>query len=355
MKAAVNHIFQTAVALAVCAAATLSCVRLELKTSDDTSDRAKISFSTAWGNASDAVKGDTVFIAMNKVSDEIRYAFEVDAAGNYLPDGGHDSSAVYGNYVILAYWCDRQDYILSGTQNFLSDRTLSIRDFKATVKELPEDELAALRGESRIDFNAAYRYLRTPSPVWAGSLRAEVSDTKENAYSLELQPLQLELKVAVRIEALDGVGISSAVAELSGIPASVSIYSGEVDDADLARVIFPLSRKDGLYEGTVAVPGLFPSSDISLSNGPGILSLIVTATSGGKTKILHPAINISDEISGASLMKKVNGSDGYRTARTKVRIEVGKSLKISQESFSSGSGGDSVAEWFDSESIDVEI
>ena len=374
-----------------------SCVRLELKTADDGSDEAEISFIADWGGVSEIEYPDSVFIAMNKVSDVLKYAFETDRTGAFFPDdtggeepsaaeteaggaetdgetadgetadGGEEPSAAepaddvvhryaaYGDYVVLAYACDRNDYILTGPENFLNDKSLSVRDFRATVRELPDDELDGLRDGSALDFNAAYRFIRTPEPLWAAALRTEVSDTRENVCRLPMLPMQVEVTVTVGIDADSGITIGSVVAELSGVPATFSLLTGEVDESDLARVIFRMSESSaGVYEGTAAVPGLFPSVNVSLCTGPGILRLAVTAEKDGVKKVLHPAVNVGDLITSASLMERVPGSDGYRAAKRSARLEVGTRLHVSAGSFTGG-GGDGVEKWFDSDAVDVEI
>ncbi len=378
---------------AVClfAAFALSCVRLELKTADDSSDEAEIFFTTDWGGASEIEWPDSVFIAMNKVSDVLKYTFETDPTGAFFADGtevdgtsdgetldgsadedgtGIDGSeddstgddggvhkyAAYGNYVVLAYTCDKNDYALSGPDSFMDDKSLSVRDFQATVKDLPTDELEVLKDGSALDFNAAYRFIRMPKPLWAAVQRTEVSDTRENVCLLQMKPVQMEVTIAVKIEADSGIGIRSVVAELSGVPATFSLLTGEVDDSDLTRVIFRMeASENGEYEGVAAVPGLFPSGNASLCTGPGILRLSVTAVKDGVKKVLHPAVNIGTLITSASLMERVSGSDGYRAAKRSAKLEVGTRLRIGAESFSGGDGGDGVGKWFDSDGIDVEI
>lgn len=346
--------------LTLIGAFALSCVQLDLKTADDTSDETAIAFSVDWGEKENTSRPDSVYIAMNKISDNIRYSYSTDAAGAFfLTDedttGVHREYAVYGNYVILAYYCDRTDYSLSGPQRFMKDKTLSVRDFTATVNDLPAEELDDFRGGSKVDFNSAYRFIRTPGPVWTASLKGVVSDTRENVYRLTMQPMQQKITVAVKIAAEEDVRIISVTAELSGVPASFALLTGEVSEKDIARVIFSMSRSEYGYEGTVAVPGLLPSENSSLRTGPGILRLSVTAARGDETRILYPAINIGDKIVSASLMTSVPGSDGRRIAKREARLEIGDELRIGAENFSSEGGGDGVEAWFDSGVIDVEI
>ncbi len=406
----------------ICMASALasSCVELELKTAGDDSGEAEISFTTDWDGVSEIEWPDSVFIAMNKVSDVLKYAFETDPSGAFFPDGdavsvdsgtvdsgtvdsdtvdsgvgdsgtvdsgvggsgtvdsgtvdsgtgdagetgdgnGADDGkprryAAYGNYVVLAYACDKTGYELSGPENFLNDGALSVRDFRATVRELPAEELDALRDGSALDFNAAYRFIRMPGPLWTASLRTEVSDTRENVCRLPMQPMQMEVTVAVKIDTDSGIGIDSVVAELSGVPATFSLLTGELDESDLARVIFRMEASAaGVYEGTAAVPGLFPSGNVSLCTGPGILRLAVTAEKDGVKKVLRPAVNVGDLITSASLVERIAGSDGYRAAKRSARLEVGTGLRIGLESFTGGNGGDGVEKWFDSDAVDVEI
>lgn len=386
----------------ICMASALasSCVELELKTAGDDSGEAEISFTTDWDGVSEIEWPDSVFIAMNKVSDVLKYAFETDPSGAFFPDGdavsgdsdtgdsdtvdygvgdsdtvdsgtgdagetgdgnGEDDGkprryAAYGNYVVLAYACDKTGYELSGPENFLNDGALSVRDFRATVRELPAEELDALRDGSALDFNAAYRFIRMPEPLWTASLRTEVSDTRENVCRLPMQPMQMELTVAVKIDTDSGIGIDSVVAELSGVPATFSLLTGELDESDLARVIFRMEASAaGVYEGTAAVPGIFPSGNVSLCTGPGILRLAVTAEKDGVKKVLRPAVNVGDLITSASLVERIAGSDGYRAAKRSARLEVGTGLRIGLESFTGGNGGDGVEKWFDSDAVDVEI
>ncbi len=341
---------------AFCAASVLcSCVRLELRTSDDASDRAKVAFHLDWGNVSEVERPESAYIALNSLTDGIHYLFETDADGGYLPESAHDSSALYGNYVMLAYSCDSENYILSGPERFLDDKSLSVRDFRATVKELPAEELSALKDGSTLDFNAAYRFIRTPEPLWCASLKGEVSDTRENVYDFSMMPMQIGLTLSVVVEAESGITISSVVAELSGIPATFSLLTGEADETDLARVIFRMGASAGGYEGSFAVPGLFPSENVSLSTGPGILRLSVTAEKDGVKKVLHPAINIGNRITSAALMEHVPGSDGYRIAKRSARIEIDRPLRVGAGSFSGADGGYGVEKWFDSDVVDVEI
>lgn len=63
---------------------TQSCVRLDLKTADDTSDEAEIGFDIAWDKVSGTALPDSVYIAMNKVSDILKYSYETDSKGAFL-------------------------------------------------------------------------------------------------------------------------------------------------------------------------------------------------------------------------------------------------------------------------------
>ena len=332
-----------------------SCVMLDLKTAE-ISDASKIAFALEWDAIAGEGRPDTFFVDINRVPDVIRYAFELDASGNYLPDNDHDSSAVYGDYIMLAYTRDRDNYNFSGLDTFISDPKVSMLDFKASLKDLPEDELEELRQGSRLDFNAAYRFVRHSVPLWCASQKGNVSDTQDNAFNFAMHPMLQDITFVVNLETETGVDIVSVVAEISGVPAGFSLLTGAVDMDDMARVIFRMSPSGGHYEGTAGIPGLFPSENVSLYTGPGIMRLAVTAEKDGVRKVLRPAMNIGNLITSASLMERIPGTDGYRISRRSAVLEVAEPLTIGAGSFSSsGSGSGSVEGWFDSDSIDIEI
>ena len=74
-----------AATLFLIAMTTQSCVRLDLKTADDTSDEAEIGFDIAWDKVSGTALPDSVYIAMNKVSDILKYSYETDSKGAFFP------------------------------------------------------------------------------------------------------------------------------------------------------------------------------------------------------------------------------------------------------------------------------
>lgn len=332
-----------------------SCIRISLQTSDSTSDKAPVSFKIDWNGIDAPSRPDSVKIAMNQTLDAVRYFYTVDSEGAFPDTTARMAS--FGNYLILAFTTEGEDYTVSGLEGYPENVTVSMRDFLATVKDLPTEELNAMRDDSSLDFNASYRFIRTPSsPLYAATLRESVSDTKANEYGLVMTPLLLSATFRVGIAAEDGVSVDKVVAEVSGVPASVSILSGETSLEDIARVIFLMSAgENGEYEATVLVPGLYPSENTKLTSGPGIFRLALTATKDGVTKVLRPAINIGDIITSASIMQTVSSSGGQKLSRTSAEIEIPGPLTVDGESFTSGSLGEGVEGWFDSGSVDVEI
>lgn len=335
--------------------ALTSCVRLSLQTSDSTADEAPVSFKIDWKGAEASSRPDSVRIAMNQTLDAVRYFYSVDSEGAFPDTTARMAS--FGNYLILAFTTEGEDYSITGLEGYPENATASMREFSAAVKDLPTDELNALRDDSTLDFNASYRFIRTPSaPLYTSTLRESVSDTKANEYRMEMAPLLLDATFRVGIDAEDGISVDKVVAEVSGVPASVSILSGETSLEDIARVIFQMSpSENGNYEATVLVPGLYPSENTKLTSGPGIFRLAVTATKNGVTKVLRPAINIGDIITSASIMQTVPSSGGQKLSRTVAEIEIPGPLKLDGESFTSGSLGEGVEGWFDSGKFDVEI
>ncbi len=351
-----------------------SCVRLDLKTADTGSETTGIAFTVDWGDVAEADRPEPVVVALSKLSDGLKYSFTTDASGAFIEADGENSGTdadgtdtdspedetvryvEYGSYVMLAYAGDISSYTVSGTEDYLTDRAVSLRDFRAKVNDLSLEELDEMRDGSRLDFNAAYRFICSPAPVWCAPLKTDVSDVHSNVFTLVMQPRICRLTVSVSVTAESGIDVSSVVAELSGVPTSFSFIDGETDTADLAKVIFRMTHSGGVWSGTVNVPGIFHSDDITLRTGPGILRLALTAEKDGVKKVIHPAVNIRSEIISSSIMKQLSGSDGYFCSRGSATIAVSGVLKVGADSFATVEGGDGVAEWYDSdEPIDVEI
>ncbi len=377
----VIKVLRSALPLATCVlalAALTSCVQLSLQNADSIADEATVSFSIDWSAAEQALSEaessaaapqssaaapqssrlslpDSVKIALNHISDPARYLFTVDSRGAFPDTTARTAS--FGDYILLAYTTEGDDYSLSGLEGFPEKLSASIRGFKATVKDLPNDELSSLRDGSLLDFNASYRFIRTPSePLYTAFENVVVSDTRENAYRIMMTPLMQRIIFAVTLHSEEGISIRKVVAEVSGVPASVSLLSGETSEDDIARVIFQMTPgESGEYTAEVLVPGLFPSGNVKLNSGPGIFRLAITATKGGETKVLRPAINIGDIITSAGLMETIPSTGGQKIARTFARLDVPGQLTVDSDSFTSGSLGEGVEGWFDSGKLDVEI
>ena len=332
-----------------------SCLMLDLKTRDDSSEFSAISFNMKWPDGVTAQ--DSVHIAMNAVSEPVRYMYDTDSKGNVYMDKVDTVVALYGNYVFLACTCDEESVSLEGPSAFLSSGNVSLRDFKARVHTLENESLSDLRPEGVKDFNSNTPFLAQPKALCYDLQKFQVSDTDENSYSFNLHSLVQNITVNVKIKAEDGVTLTEVVGEITGLPSSVSLFTGAVSQTDLGRVIFRMIPSQGAeYNASFSSLGLFPSESSALYSGPGILRLRVSAYWNGVTKNLYPAINLRELILSSGMMTPVQNGEGYKIALDRVILDIPATLVVGKGYFAAGDGSEGVDAWFDSEkTIDVEV
>ncbi len=336
-------------ALVLC---SVSCVMLDLKQSDSEAVDSAISFDCSWPDASGSSSCDSLFALMNRSTDGVRYLFCTEVSKT-LPD----TVAIFGQYVAMAYACNTRDYDIDQRSSFLSSQDVYIRDFTARAHNLSQEAVEALKGNSGLDFNASYRFIDLPSQIYSSSSLITVSDVSTNLFTFKLQPLLTALHLDFILKAEPSVRIASVSAELSGVPASINMKDASTSAADLARVLFPVTRQsDGSCSASILITGFYPSESAELLTGPGILRLCVSAESEGNTKILHPAINLRDLIVSKNIMVPTVQDGRYETVSRSIEISVPAALLVGRDSFESSGGGDGVGTWYDGDvPIDVEL
>lgn len=338
--------------VSILAAVSVSCVMLDLKTSDAEAVDSAVGFSCEWPDKAAKSACDSAYVLMNRSTEGIRYLYAVPSAGEFP-----DTVAVFGQYVSLAYSLNSTDYTIALRNDFLSSSEAYIRDFTAVAGTVPAEDLAALRGGSDLDFNASYRFVNLPTQIYSKSQLLTVSDVGENRFTFSLEPLLMKLNLNFTVRCASSVEITFLTAELSGVPFSINIKDGSTSASDLGRVIFPVTRRsDGSCNAIILLTGLYPSESSGLMTGPGILRLSLKAVCDGKEKMMHPALNLRDELVSQNVMVPALQEGRYVTSSKELFLTVGNVLTITADSFVSGDGGDGVTEWFDSErTVDVEL
>lgn len=290
-------------------------------------------------------------IAMTGTSVGNRNIFRTGDDGRY-PENGDTLRLSRGEYMFLAYSGD-EAVEFPAEEDFLNGR-IALKSLPAVIRELPDSELKGFREGSAIDFNAPYKFIRSPEFLMCGSLRKTLESARTDECRIIMDNLLVELTFKVNIMTDDGVSVRSVTAELSGVPDRLCLSNGVSDTDNLSRVIFTMEKSGSSYLGKVRAAGLFPSALDGLKTGPGIFRLAISAESDGVSRMFYPAVNLSGEIRSRGIMKEVPG-EGYRAALKKAEISIGNPLRISSDSFS-GEGTEGLEDWYDSGIyFDVEI
>ena len=347
------------------AACLVSCVMLEPKVIDeDSPESAAISFSVIWPEG--VCLQDTVYVAMNAVNgldneeEPEKYGYRLNPQGEFYSKEGEEHIVKFGNYIFLACTCDNNAVKIDWPSNFISESDIPLENFSARLLNLSDDELSQLIPQGVKDFNTNVPYLHQPEAFCFALGKCQVSDTVANSFTLTLTSLVLNLNLNVNILTEEGVTLNEVVGELSGIPSSISLFSGTVEQKEIGRVIFPMSPSSNTegcnYSASFNILGIFPPESSGLYFGNGILRLRVSASYGNETKYLYPAINLYDLIVSAGLMSPALNGVGYKISKEKATLDIPNSLVIGKGAFSSEGESEGVDSWFDSEeTIEVEV
>ncbi|MGN0191187.1 MAG: hypothetical protein ACI39U_05975 [Candidatus Cryptobacteroides sp.] len=329
-----------------------SCVQLKLETADTQSVDSAVGFVFDWSGASAAQNCDSVYVLMSRATQNVRYLFADASSASRI-----DSVALYGQYVTLVYACRTGDYLIAQREGFKYSGEINISDFSAQAYDLPAETVDELRNNSRIDFNASYKFISFPSEIYSHSVLCTVSDVGRNEFSLPMESLLTKLSLSLTIRTEGSVSINSICAELSGVPRSIRLKDRSTSPEDIERLIFPLQRAtDGTCSTVLLVTGLYPSESDVLLTGPGILRLCVNASCSGVEKSFYPAINLREEIVSKNVMVPSTQSGRYVTSGRQLQLTVKEVLTITEDGFSGGNGGDGVTGWVDSNDyIDVDL
>ena len=347
------------------AACLVSCVMLEPRiVPEDSPESASISFSVEWPEG--VSPQDTVYVAMNAVNttdteeEPVKYGYRLNPKGEFYSGTTEEHIVKFGNYIFLAFTCDDDAVKIDWPSDFISESDIPLKDFSAGLLKLSEEELSPLMPQGAKDFNTDIPYLRQPEAFCFALGKCQVSDTVAHDFTINLTSLVLNLNLRVNILTEEGVTLNEVVGELSGIPSSVSLFAGTVEQKDLGRVIFPMSASsdpdDSTYSASFNILGIFPPESSKLYFGSGILRLRVSASYGEKTKYLYPAINLYDLIVSAGLMSPAQNGRGYKITKEQATLDIPVTLVIGKGSFVSEGDSEGVDSWFDSEeTIEVEV
>lgn len=232
--------------------------------------------------------------------------------------------------------------------------SLPDRDIK-TLKELKQEDGTYLQW---VDLNPGYPYVENLLPVYY-EVKKNVTINSGTTLELSFSPQRLTQHFVIPFQLMveEGVTITRAIAEISGVVKECSLSNGtfslDADGKNTGRIVFLpqlVSNDQNVwkYEGSFDVFGLVPSISDAYSVGPGILQLVIYAEAEGKSKIFRTSKNLYKELSEVSLVNYVEELDKYQADLHEVRLQTNFKFSITREQVTADTE-DGVLNWDENE------
>lgn len=326
--------------------------------------------------------------------------YQIFAFNNDIVDAAKD---VEGNKKVEDYSFEKlEEYSNEASYAHVGIRDLSI----AYVGRNRDDSRLNMYGKDWVDFNPYTQYIASDiKPIYrAMNVRNEntqeftipvrANETPKNEVVIDLYPEKItqDITFSFPIYTDKGVVIDSILAEISGIPSKMMLYSGVLDISKTYKMLFKVyadsksiedsiivmeEKGDQIYEikksvlrfeclGDVSVMGLLPNNNPKHATGAGILQLCMyvhTTDDYGeiKTKARYAKINLYNTLNGPNgkklLVKNQNGEIVQRVKKDTIRFAESR-LLITRDLVLQTSDDDiSVDTWIrlDENDIDIDI
>lgn len=239
---------------------------------------------------------------------------------------------------------------------------LGIRDLVIAYveRDLKSDQSLNIYDKDWIDFNRYAKYIASEiKPIYRATIWRE-EDSQEftkavrsnSVVPVTLYPEKITQDVTISFPVIgeEGVVVDSMIAEISGIPHKMKIYSGELLTDKTLKMLFriptPEQQRDTTinilieekeetvkawvsdFEETISVMGLMRNNDKNYTTGAGIMQLCIYAhttdreTGETKSKTIYAKVNLFNTIKRAQLLKRTdNDAIVQATKKGMLRIE----------------------------------
>lgn len=320
-----------------CMLAAVSCIGVDYGYTDDgngapegfgTSD---IRFGFNWQEDASGETGqpDNMSVIMARVVSEIHYSWNV-ASDGMQPGSDTPVSAVvrHGDYCAAAFYVPEDGFAVAGLTEFRGNSYYPMSSVTATQSVMGAAELKSMFGVTADELGREYQVVGDAQSLWHAASEIHCGSEDGQVSVLEFEPadLTVEFGFSVKFRLTSGASVSSVTAALAGVPASVSLMTGEVSDGALRKAVFSMTETPESttqtvgFTGKVRTLGAF-SSGWSYLAGPGVVWLVIDAASGSVTRRLYTAINVGSRITGAHIMEKTD--NGYRVVENHLDIDLG--------------------------------
>lgn len=347
----------------------MACSKVNYTVSEDLPTETFVRYQLDWAGQTDVPSEMTV--AMGRIINTVHFSCILDSLGN-LNSILTDTSVVQidsqkglnmpnGEYYIVAFNTNEKTFKVSGHKEFTSMRSASMRDIYINAPFMTENEIKKfvdIGGGSNVsDFNPGFDYIKSISPAYLDVQKVNIHPEIDTLVTIRPVAIAQNLKFKVDIETDPEVEILKVRADISGVPGSIQLLTGQISDTLTYRVPFEMTRTEGTtYEGSVYTLGLFPSTDATYTTGPGILQLAILARFGESEKVFRAGINLQQSIRDAQLIEKASEKERlYRIKSTEAVLDVRSRLRIKKDNVVTEGDSEGVEVWFKHEDIEFEI
>lgn len=356
------------IAAALVLAIIAGCSKVDYTGSKDTPTETFVRYMLEWNGRNEVPKDMT--LAMSRIYHAVHFSCTIDSLGA-MTSALRDTAMVAcdtltgltmpnGEYYVLAFNDSPDAYDLSGYQKFITDNSASMREMCISAYGYSAQEKDGLT-EGMADFNPSQDYIKEMKPLWLDMQKVNIHPDIDTSVTIDPVPITQEITFRIKIESEEGVEIEQVKADISGVPQSVRLMTGQICDSLTCRVPFVMHEagiqdSTTTYEGKVCVLGIFPSPDQTFITGPGIFHIIVKAKAKGFERTLRASINLKQAITDAGLVENVSQSERlYRIGVPEAVIDIDKKLRIEENQIVLDGDGKGVEVWIEKEDLEYEI
>lgn len=333
-----------------CGMAAVSCIGVDFAYTDDAPEgfgTSKIDIGLNWQpDVQESLIPDDMTVLMARNSREIHYMWKVGNDGFLPGDAPVEPVVRTGEYRAAAFNAPENIFTIEGLDKFSGTASYPMSSVTANLPVISAPELKNKFDITSEELGYEYSVIGQAARLWHAYSEISV-DKNEYTPLLEFAPadLSVEFTFSLQFRVSGGVGISSVIAALTGVPSSVCLMDGTMTQSSLHKVAFRMNETQNTgstikFTGNARTLGISYDDYGSFLAGPGIVWIAVDAYSGTVKKRLYTGINIMARLKAAGIMTHVE--NGYKVAKNSASIDLG-TFSINTDRLVSGDNA--IEEW----------
>ena len=363
---------------------------------------ARFAFNWSAENSQGKNIPDSMFVIADRIFNSWKCGLKTDSKtgeGRYLINGPeateeensgaeevtNDFSLRTGTYKMVTFNMDDTELDYSDVYTYMSDskNEFKLQDIYVKYKSYHKND-PALRKPTEVwmDYNPYSQYIQAEMPaVFFDTIEsAEIIYDKDIVCQFTPKPLTQDIEIIFRIQKLGAIPfvVDSVIAEMSGIPHQVNLSNGYIDITKTYKMMFKLdmedlngtpfeedntTRKQLVCRKSINVTGIVGSNSASMTNGPGIMQVLIFATAIDNStgtefkakKKIQGKINLCNTINGANLIEYTEDGQHARRRTSKGTLNITTPLRIDGKTITEEEEDNSIDQWKTCSGIIVDI